>query len=67
MVQETFSLVLQLNDGLYGPVVVVEVNGANHLGSLEVTDLHGDFADSVAANQLNHLLCGGITGVHFDR
>lgn len=61
------SLVLQLYNGLYGPVVVVKVDRANHLGSLKIANLHSDFADSVAANQLHHLLSGGVTCVHFDR
>lgn len=59
-------LVLQLHNSLYSPVVVVEVDGANHFGAFEVTDLHCDLADGVAANELNNLLCGGVAGVHFD-
>ncbi len=59
-------LVLQLHDRLYSPVVVVEVDGANHFGTFEVTDLHCDFADGVAANEFDNLLCGGVAGIHFD-
>jgi len=60
-------LVLQLHNSLHSPVVVVEVDGADHLGAFEVTDFHRDFADGVAANELDNLLCCGVPGVHFDR
>lgn len=59
-------LVLQLHDSLYSPVVVVQIDGADHFGAFKVTDLHCDFADGVAANELDDLLGGGVTGVHFD-
>lgn len=60
-------LILKLHYGLDSPVVVVQINSANHFCSFKVTNLDSYFADSVAANQLHHLLCGCITGVHFDR
>lgn len=60
-------LVFQLHNGLYSPVVVVQVDGADHFGAFQVTDLHCDFADGVAANELDNLLSGGVAGVHFDR
>jgi len=59
-------LVLQLHDGLHGPVVVVEVDGAHHLGALQVADLHRHLADGVAADQLHHLLGGSVARVHLD-
>lgn len=60
-------LVFQLHDSLDRSVVVVEVDGADHLSAFQVTNLHSDFADGVAANELDNLLCGGVAGVHFDR
>lgn len=60
------SLVLELHNSLHGPVVVVEVDGADHLGALKVPDLHCHLADGVAADQLHHLLGGGVARVHFD-
>lgn len=60
-------LVLQLHYGLHSPVIVVEVDGADHFGTFEVTNLHCDFADSMAADELDNLLCGGVARVHFDR
>lgn len=59
-------LVLELHNGLDGPVVVVEVDGADHFGAFEVTDLHRNFADRVAADKFDDLLRGGVAGVHFD-
>lgn len=70
MQQKWFSrnlLVLQLHDCLHSPIVVVEVDGSHHFCALQVTDLHSDFADGVAANELDDLLCGGVASVHFDR
>lgn len=69
MQQNSFSwnlLVLQLYDCLHSPVVVVEVDGSHHFCALQVTDLHGDFADGVAADELDDLLCGGVASVDFD-
>lgn len=60
------SLVFQFHDGLHGSVVVVQVNSAHHLSAFEIANLHCDFADGVAANQLDHLLGGGVPRVHFD-
>lgn len=59
-------LVLQLHDGLHGPVVVVEVDGSHHLGPFQVSNLHCHLADGVAANELHHLLRGRVARVHFD-
>lgn len=67
--EQSFSrniLILQLHNRLNRPVVVVEIDGADHFGAFEVTDLHCDFADGVAANELDNLLRGGVAGVHFD-
>lgn len=60
-------LVLQLHDSLDSPVVVVEVDGADHFCALEVTDLYCDFTNGVAADELDNLLRGGVASVHFDR
>lgn len=60
-------LVLQFHYSLYGSVVVVEVDGADHFCTFEVTNLHCDFADGVTANELDDLLSGGVPGIHFDR
>lgn len=51
---------------MHRPVVVIEVDGSHHFGAFQVSDLHGHFADGVAADELHHLLGGGITCVHFD-
>lgn len=60
-------LVLQFHYSLYSPVIVVQVDGADHFGAFQVTNLHCDFADGVTANELDNLLCGGVARVHFDR
>lgn len=60
-------LVFQFHNSLYGSVVVVEVDGADHFCTFEVTNLHCDFADGVTANELDDLLSGGVPGIHFDR
>lgn len=59
-------LVLQLHNGLHSAVVVVKVDSAHHFGAFEVTDLHRDFTDGVAANEFDNLLCGGVAGVYFN-
>lgn len=59
-------LVFQLHDGLHGPVVVVEVDSAHHLGPFQVPDFHCHFADGVAADELHDLLGGGVPRVHFN-
>lgn len=66
--QQLFAdiLILQLHDRLDCPVVVIEIDGADHFGAFEVTNLHCDFADGVATNELDNLLCGRIAGVYFD-
>lgn len=69
MQRNSFSrnlLVLQLNDCLHSPIIVVEVDGSHHFCALEVTDLYRDFADGVAADELDNLLCGGVASVDFD-
>lgn len=66
--QQLFAdiLILQLHDRLHSPVVVIKIDGANHFGAFEVANLHCDFADGVATNELDNLLCGCIASVHFD-
>ena len=49
------SLVLELDDGLHGAVVVVDGERAHHLAALEVGDAQHDLADRVAAHQLHDL------------
>lgn len=60
------GFVLQLHHGLHVPVVVVDVDRADHLRALQVGDAHGDLADGVAAQQLHDLRGRRELRVHFD-
>lgn len=59
-------LVFQLHYGLHCPVVVIEVDGSDHLGPFQVSYLHCHFADGVAANEFHHLLGCCVPRVHFN-
>ena len=48
-------LFIKFDSYLNAPVVVVDVDGPDHLLPLEVADPEGDLADAVAAGQLDHV------------
>lgn len=51
---------------MHSPIVVVEVDGSHHFCPLQVTNFYSDFADGVAADELDDLLCGGVASVDLD-
>lgn len=60
------SLVLEFYDGLNSPVVVVEADGPDHLGPLQVSYLDRHLTDGVTTDQLDHLLGSSVSSVHLD-
>lgn len=52
---------------MYGPVVVVYVDGSDHLGTLQVTDAQGDLKDGVSPDQLDDLRISCVTRINFQR
>ena len=59
--------ILQLDGGLHGPVVVVDDDGAHHLGPLDIGDAQREAVDDVAADQLDNLRRGGEANVGLQR
>ena len=47
--------VLELDGGLDGPIVVVDDDGAHHLGALDVRDAQREPVDDVRADQFDDL------------
>ena len=50
-------LILELDDRLYGAIVIVDIDGAHHLCSLQVADADHHLRDVVASYKLDDL-CG---------
>lgn len=51
------SLTLELHNSLNTAIVVVDVDGADHLGALELPNAERDLADGVTAHELHELSC----------